>query len=440
MPKLIVQEGYKQVSEYVIPEGITVVGRSTDCDLVLAGRGVSRRHVRFARDGNVLTVEDMGSRNGTFVNSAPLTEPLELKHMDVTQLGESLLVYNEVESDMDEATVSGELDSRVFDLKFLQTMVRAVTGNIARVVQGKDDVIENIVLAMLSDGHVLIEDVPGVGKTMLGSALAKSIRSEFKRIQFTPDLMPSDITGTEVIQEDAATGNRTFTFVPGPIFANIILADEVNRTPPKTQAAMLEAMQEGKVSVGGQDHELGKPFFVMATQNPLEQEGTYPLPEAQQDRFLFKIIVDYPAEEEEKAIVRMVTSRSAEEILPVLSADDILEAQKVIRSVPVADAVIDYATRLVRTTRLNQDDPPEFIQKWTAWGCGPRASIFLVSAAKVAAVFRGAEYVSCQDIAAVCHPVMRHRLAVNYAARAEGVTSDHVIDLLLEMIPPYETD
>jgi len=311
---------------------------------------------------------------------------------------------------------------------------------LSKVIVGQRDVLEQVLMAILAGGHCLLEGVPGLAKTLLVSSIADALHLEFKRIQFTPDLMPSDITGTEVIQEDAATGNRTFTFVPGPIFANIILADEVNRTPPKTQAAMLEAMQEGKVSVGGQDHELGKPFFVMATQNPLEQEGTYPLPEAQQDRFLFKIIVDYPAEEEEKAIVRMVTSRSAEEILPVLSADDILEAQKVIRSVPVADAVIDYATRLVRTTRLNQDDPPEFIQKWTAWGCGPRASIFLVSAAKVAAVFRGAEYVSCQDIAAVCHPVMRHRLAVNYAARAEGVTSDHVIDLLLEMIPPYETD
>ena len=327
------------------------------------------------------------------------------------------------------------------DAEAIQTVQQAHQGlmrEVGKVIIGQKQVVEQALIAIFTGGHCLLEGVPGLAKTLLVSSIAQSLHLSFKRIQFTPDLMPSDITGTDIIQEDPVSGARTFTFVRGPIFANVILADEINRTPPKTQAAMLEAMQEKQVSAGGEVHPLARPFFVMATQNPLEQEGTYPLPEAQQDRFLFKILVDYPAEDEEKAIVRMVTSECSEGVLPVLTGEDILAAQEAVRRIPVADSVIDYATRLVRSTRLSHEAAPDFVRKWVAWGCGPRASIFLVAAAKTAAAFRGADYVACDDIASVCHPVMRHRLAVNYTARADGINADQVIDRLLEAVPAYD--
>jgi len=306
-----------------------------------------------------------------------------------------------------------------------------------KVIVGQREVVDEILVALLAGGHCLLEGVPGLAKTLLISSLAKALSLSFRRIQFTPDLMPSDITGTDIIQEDPATGRREYQFLPGPIFANIILADEINRTPPKTQASMLEAMQEKQTSIGGKVHALPKPFFVLATQNPLEQEGTYPLPEAQQDRFLFKIFVDYPDEAEEKEIIRRVTGRAFREIAPVMSAADILAAQDLAVRMPVAETVVDYATRLVRATRINRPDAPEFVNKWVAWGCGPRASIALVGAAKAYAALRNASCASCDDIARVAHPVMRHRLAVNYTARAEGVTTDTVVDKLLETTAKY---
>ena len=308
---------------------------------------------------------------------------------------------------------------------------------IEKVIVGQKDVIEEIVIAILANGHCLLEGVPGLAKTLLISSLAKALSLSFKRIQFTPDLMPSDITGTDIIQENPETGRREFQFLQGPIFANIILADEINRTPPKTQASMLEAMQEKQTSIGGKIHNLPKPFFVLATQNPLEQEGTYPLPEAQQDRFLFKIFVGYPNEEEEKRIIHRVTGRLFGEINPVLSAEDILAAQDLVVKIPVADTVIDFATKLVRSTRINQPGTPDFINKWVAWGCGPRASIALIGAAKARAAIRNASCASCEDVARVAHPVMRHRLAVNYTARAEGVNTDNIVDKLLETVSKY---
>ena len=340
-------------------------------------------------------------------------------------------------SEQQQVSVGGQSD--VEAIATVQQAHERLMQEISKVIIGQAQVVQQALLAIFTGGHCLLEGVPGLAKTLLVSSIAESLDLSFKRIQFTPDLMPSDITGTEIIQEDPVTGKRTFTFVHGPIFANVILADEINRTPPKTQAAMLEAMQEQQVSAGGQIHALARPFFVMATQNPLEQEGTYPLPEAQQDRFLFKFLVDYPAEDEEKAIVRMVTSQRHEGLQPVLTGENILAAQEIIRRLPVAESVIDYATRLVRSTRLGGAEAPDFIGKWVAWGCGPRASIFLVAAAKAAAAFRGSEYVACDDIASVCHPVMRHRLAVNYTARADGVNADHVIDRLLEAVPAYDT-
>ena len=326
------------------------------------------------------------------------------------------------------------------DLKGLEEIRHAhdaILRELDKVIVGQHEVIEEIVIAILTNGHCLLEGVPGLAKTLLISSLAEAMSLSFKRIQFTPDLLPSDITGTEIIQDDPETGRRGFKFFPGPIFSNIILADEINRTPPKTQAAMLEAMQERHVSIGGVMHKLPFPFFVLATQNPLEQEGTYPLPEAQQDRFLFKILVDYPDEAEEKQIIRRVTERRFQKIVPVVNGMQIDAMQQLVVRIPVADTVIQYATNLVRSTRTGREGSPEFIRKWVAWGCGPRASIALIAAAKARAALRGANCAACEDVASVAHPIMRHRLAVNYTARAEGITTDAVIDRLLQEVPKY---
>ena len=257
----------------------------------------------------------------------------------------------------------------------------------------------------------------------------------FNRIQFTPDLMPSDITGTEVIQQDKSTGERTLVFIRGPVFANIILADEINRTPPKTQAALLEAMQEYQVTAGGRKHDLDLPFFVLATQNPIEQEGTYPLPEAQLDRFMFNIYVDYPTAEEEMDIMKLTTTIQDLQLEKVLSGKEILQIQEIVRKVPIADHVIQYAMNLVRSTRLMKEEAPDFVKEWLSWGAGPRATQYLILGGKARALLYGRYYVSCDDIAAVSHPVLRHRLITNFTAEAEGITTDTITDRLLEHVP-----
>lgn len=312
-----------------------------------------------------------------------------------------------------------------------------VVSELQKVIVGQTEVVSELLVAILSGGHCLLEGVPGLAKTLLISSLAKAMSLSFKRIQFTPDLMPSDITGTEIIQEDPMTHERQFKFMPGPIFANIILADEINRTPPKTQAAMLEAMQEKQVSVGGTVHRLDEPFFILATQNPLEQEGTYPLPEAQQDRFLFKIFVGYPEAQDEVEIVRRVSEKLFGKIDAVCDGETLLKMQETVRDVPVADAVIDYANRFVRATRIGQPDVPDFINNWLSWGAGPRATINLVIAAKCFSALSGSPTPSCDDVARAALPVMRHRIALNYTGKAEGLTTDAVIKKLLETVPKY---
>ena len=311
---------------------------------------------------------------------------------------------------------------------------------VGRIIVGQDDVLEELFIALFARGHALLIGVPGLAKTLMISSLAKALNLSFNRIQFTPDLMPADITGTEVIQEDKATGSRAFKFLKGPIFANIILADEINRTPPKTQAALLESMQEHQVTVGGTKHPLEEPFFVLATQNPIEQEGTYPLPEAQLDRFMFMIKVDYPDFDEEREILKRTTESTTTEIQAVLNGQEILELQKIVRKVPIADQVMDYALRLTRATRLNNPKAPAFIKEMLSWGAGPRASQYLVLAAKVKAILSGRLHVSAEDIKAVAHPVLRHRIITNYTAEAEGIRPDDVIDRLLETIDPNASD
>jgi MoxR-like ATPase len=311
----------------------------------------------------------------------------------------------------------------------------AVRRELGKVIVGQQQVIEQLLVAIFAQGHCLLEGVPGLAKTLMVSTLARSLKLRFSRIQFTPDLMPSDITGTEVIQENRATGERGFKFLSGPVFANIVLADEINRTPPKTQAALLEAMQERQVTIGGQRHTLPAPFFVLATQNPIEQEGTYPLPEAQQDRFMFKVFVDYPSYDEEFRIAEETTTELHSQVAEVLSAAEIIRLQQMVRRVPVAPHVIHYALRLVRGTRVREGDAPDFIRNWVSWGAGPRGMQFLLLGGKARAVLEGRAFVTTDDVRAVAHPVLRHRVITNFNAESSGISPDKVIDRLIETTP-----
>ncbi len=307
---------------------------------------------------------------------------------------------------------------------------------IAKVIVGQDEVIDQILMAVFSRGHAMLVGVPGLAKTLVISTIAQSMDLGFSRIQFTPDLMPSDITGTEVIEEDKSTGQRSLRFVPGPIFSSVILADEINRTPPKTQAALLEAMQERQVTAGGTRHVLPDPFFVLATQNPLEQEGTYPLPEAQLDRFMFQILVRYPSESEELEVIKRSATKGETSVDAVVDAQRIIEVQKIIKHTPVPDHVCRYALRLVRSTRANEAGAvPDVVRDYVSWGAGPRASEALVHAAKAHAMLVGDGLVTVETIRAVAHPVLRHRVVLNFNAQADRVTPETVIDDLLASVP-----
>jgi MoxR-like ATPase len=324
------------------------------------------------------------------------------------------------------------------DLQLLDTLRQAhrqMRSEIGKVIIGQEKVLDQLLMAIFCRGHALLVGVPGLAKTLMVSTLAQALDLSFKRIQFTPDLMPTDITGTEVIQDDPVTRQRMFKFMPGPIFANIVLADEINRTPPKTQAALLEAMQERKASIGGTDHPMKNPFFVLATQNPIEQEGTYPLPEAQQDRFLFMIKVDYPSAEEEELIMKQGTSDVQPTISKVLHGEDILKLQHIVRRVPVADHVVTYARRIARMSRPGTPEAADFVNKWVTWGAGPRASMNLVLAAKAHAVLDGRQHVAADDVAAVADPILRHRLIPNFTAQSEGISVDDIVKRLLQAVP-----
>ena len=327
------------------------------------------------------------------------------------------------------------------DVKAVEKLREAreqILSELRHSIVGMDEVIDQVMISIFARGHGLLEGVPGLAKTLLVSSIAKCLSLSFRRIQFTPDLMPSDITGAEVLQDDPETGQRKFTFNKGPIFANMILADEINRTPPKTQASLLEAMQEKMISAGGEDFKLDPPFFVLATQNPLEQEGTYPLPEAQLDRFMFKIHVEYPTEEEEIGIMRQVTSGSTTEPKSVLTKKEILALQDLVLRVPVADHIYNYAAKLVRATRPGQEGAPEFINDWVSFGTGPRACLNLIMAGKARAILQGRFNIAIDDIQTLALPVMRHRMGLNFAAQSEGVKTDDVIRKLLEEIPSDE--
>ena len=311
---------------------------------------------------------------------------------------------------------------------------------LSQVIVGQNNVIEELLITLFARGHCLLEGVPGLAKTLMISTLARSLNLSFSRVQFTPDLMPADITGTEILEENKSTGARERRFLEGPLFAHVVLADEINRTPPKTQAALLEAMQERQITVGRERRPLTDPFFVLATQNPIEQEGTYPLPEAQQDRFMFKIFVEYPTFDEEFEVARRTTAIQSDNIQPVLAAEEIVELQRVVREVPVTDHVIRYALSLVRQTRVGKSGVPDFIEEMASWGAGPRAVQFLILGGKARALLNGRTHVSTDDIAALAKPVLRHRVVVNFAAESEGVTPDSIIEQLLSVTPSKEDE
>ncbi len=325
-------------------------------------------------------------------------------------------------SDRNDAEMASQLQSAYSDIR----------KEIRKVIVGQESIINRLLISLLARGHCLLVGVPGLAKTLLIRTLAEVLDLKFSRIQFTPDLMPSDITGTEIIEENVGTGAKAFKFVRGPVFANIILADEINRTPPKTQAALLEAMQEHHVTASGETHVLAEPFFVLATQNPIEQEGTYPLPEAQLDRFMFNLWLDYPTTEEEQRIVKTTTSSGTPALARVLGADEIIAFQDLIRRVPVADGVVQYAVELVARTRPHTPAAPQFINQWLRWGAGPRASQYLVLGAKARALLDGRHTPDRDDIRAMASPVLRHRIVTNFTAEAEDVTSIRIIERLLE--------
>jgi MoxR-like ATPase len=334
---------------------------------------------------------------------------------------------------------NGEGLSGSHAIEKLQRARESIRQQLDKVIVGQQDVIEQLLIGIFSRGHCLLEGVPGLAKTLMISSLARTLSLSFSRIQFTPDLMPADITGTEVIEEQPG-GSLQRRFMEGPLFANVILADEINRTPPKTQAALLEAMQERQVTVGRVRHQLGDPFFVLATQNPIEQEGTYPLPEAQQDRFMFKVLVDYPSFDDEMEVVRRTTSRIGAEIQPVLSGEEILQLQELVRSVPVSDHIIRYALSIVRQTRVGMQGIPEFVTDQVSWGAGPRAVQFLVLGGKARALLHGRNHVTVEDIQQLCQPVLRHRMVVTFAAESDGVTTDDVVQKLIAETPTAEDE
>ncbi len=330
-----------------------------------------------------------------------------------------------------------ESDNDVNLAEKLACSYESLKQEIGKSVIGQKKVIEELIITLLAGGHCLLVGVPGLAKTLMVRSLAETLNLKFNRIQFTPDLMPSDITGTEVIQQSAETGEREFKFLAGPIFSNVILADEINRTPPKTQAALLEAMQEHQVTVGGVQHSLSDVFFILATQNPIEQEGTYPLPEAQLDRFMFQILIDYPDEEEEFEMIRQTTSNHHPEINSVLSFQEVKELQELVRRVPIADHVIQYALHLSRLTRPGMNDTPKFINDYIKWGAGPRAGQQIVLGAKARAILQGRTFVGIEDIQAVALPALRHRIMLNFNAEAEGITPDSIINQLIETASEY---
>jgi len=440
MPELLFLNGPNKGQRITLSTDVIQMGRHPDCAVNIVDGSVSSHHAEVKPYENGWGIFDLKSANGTFVNERRVDSWL-LEHKNIIELGGIALQF--IDQGSKPATKTGadfsdEIDATKEDLALVQEMGRRaglIRHEIGKVIVGQFSVVEEILMAMIGGGHALLIGMPGMAKTLMVSTIAKVFNLEFRRVQFTPDLMPSDITGTEILETNRETGDREFRFIRGPLFCNLLLADEINRTPPKTQAALLEAMQEHRVTVGNQTYPLGEPFFVLATQNPIEQEGTYPLPEAQLDRFMFNIWVDYPSAEEEELIVEATTKSSRATAQPVLTKEEVLQLQEVVRKIPVSKHVIKYATSLVRSTRPGAPEAPDFVKEFVSTGAGPRASQVMIMAAKARAVMEGRIHVSCSDIRKAALPVLRHRILTNFAADSEGLTSVHLVARLLKAVP-----
>ena len=484
MAEIIFLDGLAQGQRVQITEDI-YIGKHSACTVLIDDPDAADYHAQIRADSSGWAIYDLQSESGTIINDQRV-DSAYLQNGDVIKIAGVLLQF----SAEAEAAVSSESTLPTADFSFdlptadapaapaeapqgdaapalsLQTAAAQYAANsieaskddlalvqamqqragmirreISKVIVGQFNVVEEILMAMIGGGHALLIGMPGMAKTLMVSTIAKVFALEFRRVQFTPDLMPSDITGTEILETNRETGDREFRFIRGPLFCNLLLADEINRTPPKTQAALLEAMQEHRVTVGNQTYPLGEPFFVLATQNPIEQEGTYPLPEAQLDRFMFNIWVDYPNAEEEEIIVEATTKATKAKAEAVLTKEEVLQLQDVVRKIPVSKHVIKYATQLVRSTRPNGPEAPDFVKEYVSTGAGPRASQVMIMAAKARAVMEGRIHVSCNDIRKAALPVLRHRILTNFAADSEGLTSVHLIARLIKHVPePSEKD
>ena len=449
MPQIRAKQGFPRGGVFPLGNRELTIGRDPDSDIRLElDSPASRHHATVYKALNIWHVRDLGSLNGTELNGK-LVKDQPLKNGDTITIGEAVFVFEESDASAPQpgSRVSRATPPTPEDEK-IQAVVREMSAKterlkaeISKAIIGQKEIVSELLTAIISNGHVLMIGMPGLAKTMMIRTVAEVLDLQFRRIQFTPDLMPSDITGTDILEIDETTGRKEYRFIKGPIFTNILLADEINRTPPKTQAALLEAMQEHRVTAAGETYPLDLPFFVLATQNPLEQEGTYPLPEAQLDRFMFSIHVDYPSEADEETIARVTTRPEIVAFQKILRADEILELQRVVRELPISDHVIKYATRLARSTRPSDPRAPDFIKKWIHCGAGPRATQYLVIAAKARAVVDGRLLVTSDDVRSAASPVLRHRMFTNFTADSEGMDTDKIVKKLLDAVPePDERD
>ena len=433
MPEIKFLSGPLEGRRIELPGDPMVLGRNPDVEIPLADQAASGRHAELLCTDGRWQIRDLDSSNGIRINDQKARSGW-LSPGDVVQIGNSrfLLQMDPATDDSDAVAASSE------DLELVQQMrerTDRIRLEVGKVIIGQREVLNQVLMCLIAGGHALLIGLPGMAKTLLVRTISQVLDLKFKRVQFTPDLMPTDIIGTDVLETDRTTGMKEFRFLHGPIFCNLLLADEINRTPPKTQAALLEAMQEKMVTAGTETYAIEEPFFVLATQNPIEQEGTYPLPEAQLDRFMFNIFVDYPAPHEEEEILRTTTAGKRADPEPVLTRDDILQLQEVVRKVPVSDHVIKYVTRLVGATRPVNDDAPEVTREFVSTGAGPRAGQYLILAAKATAILEGRIHISCSDIRRAAPPVLRHRILTNFAADSEGMTSLDIIRKLLKEVP-----
>jgi MoxR-like ATPase len=431
MPKITIQEKYGKSKEFPVDKDILTIGRDADCDIVLENSDASRKHARIVREDRKYFIEDLESANGVYLNSVPVVDRHEIKHMDVVQIGSCMLVYNDpdnLQEDRDTKENTKITGTDMYSFDFMKYIIKKLEENIGKVFKGKPEVIRNVVICLFADGHLLLEDAPGVGKSMLAQSLAKSIQGSYKRIQFTPDMLPSDITGMNIYDES----NKDFKFMPGPIFGNIVLADEINRTTPRTQSSLLECMAESVVTIDGVSHVMPKPFFVVATQNPDDYHGTYPLPEPQLDRFLMRLSIGYPDNDAEREILQsQMMSHPLNDISYVIKAMDVVRCHSLVRNIHVSEKIRDYIIKISSATR----EHPALTN-----GCSPRASLALMRVSQSLAAYYGRDFVLPRDVREMVKPVLSHRVRLKLRYQGEWKGVNEVLDNIIQNIPMENED